>query len=130
MRPEGVKSRILWTGGIWVGKDVKDMEIIAAKGAVFTSRSVRRTQPTWRKDEVLALAGSPWSCKGPKVEAGHLAPLPRIREEAPAIEAGEAPREVLEDEAGSDPESSKHDTISDLLMGSSSSSSFTKERSY
>ena len=75
MRPEGVKNRSLWTGGSWVGKDVKDMEIIATKGAVFTSRSVRRTQPAWRKDEVLAFAGSPWSSKGPKVKAGHLAPL-------------------------------------------------------
>ena len=123
MRPEGVKNRSLWTGGSWVGKDVKDMEIIATTGAVFTSRSVRRTQPAWRKDEVLAFAGSPCSSKGPKVKAGHLAPLPRIREEAPAIEAGEAPREELQDEAGSDLESSNHDTISDLLMGSSSSSS-------
>ena len=54
---------------------------------------------------------------------GHLAPLPRIREEAPAVTAGEAPPEVLDDEAASDPESSKHDTISDLLMGSRGSSS-------
>ena len=75
-RPDGVKNRSLWTGGIWVGKDVKDMGIVAAKEAVFTTRSVRRTQPAWRKDEVLALTGSPWSSKGPKVKAGHLAPLP------------------------------------------------------
>ena len=88
MRPDGVKNRSLWTGGIWVGKDVKDMEIIATKEAVFTSRSVRRTQPAWRKDEVLSLTGSPWSSKGPKVKAGHLAPLPRIREEPPQVENG------------------------------------------
>ena len=63
------------------------------------------------------------------MKAGHLAPLPRIREEAPAIEAGEAPREELQDETGSDPESSKRDTISDLLMGSSSSSSSSAAQS-
>ena len=104
-------------------QDVKDMEIIATKGAVFTSRSVRRTQPPWRKDEVLALTGSPWASKGPKVKAGHLAPLPRIREEPAALESGGGPPDGLQDEAESDPESSKHDTISDLLMGSGQSSS-------
>ena len=123
MRPDGVKSRSLWTEGIWVGKDVKYMEIIATKDAVFTSRSVRRTQPAWRKDEVMALTGSPWSSKGPKVKAGHLAPLLRIREEPAAIEAAGNPPEELQIEAASDPESSKHDTISDLLMGSGQSTS-------
>ena len=125
MRPDGVKNRSLWTGGIWVGKDVKDMEIIATKEAVFTSRSVRRTQPAWRKDEVLALTGSPWSSKGPKVKAGHLAPLPRIREEPTSVEDGNQ-QDNLQDEAATDPDSSKHDTLSDLLMDASSTSSSSK----
>ena len=128
MRPDGVKNRSLWTGGTWVGKDVKDMEIIATKEAVFTSRSVRRTQPAWRKDEVLALTGSPWSSKGPKVKAGHLAPLPRIREEPPQVENGNQ-QDELQDEAATDPDSSKHDTLSDLLMDASSTRSSSKEPS-
>ena len=81
----------------WAGKDVKDMEITATKDSVFASRSVRRTQPAWRKEEVLALTGSPWLSKGPKV---------MIREEPPTVEDR---RPQVEDDAASDQESSKHD---------------------
>ena len=119
-KPGGVKNRSLWTGGIWVGKDDRDMDVITSKDGIFTSRSVRRTQPAWRARETLQLQGSPWTKKAPRLgRTAHAAPLPRIMEEpGREKEGGENEPEPAGDEAGSDVESSKHDTISDLLLSS------------
>ena len=119
-KPGGVKNRSLWTGGIWVGKDDRDMDVITSKDGIFTSRSARRTQPAWRARETLQLQGSPWTKKAPRLgHTAHAAPLPRIVEEpGKEKEGGENEPEPAGDEAGSDVESSKHDTISDLLLSS------------
>ena len=80
-KPSKQKGVSTWTGGIWVGKDQNDMNIIVTPTGQFASRSVRRCATPWRKDVINALVCSPWlKQKGPKTPAGLGTPLPVIME--------------------------------------------------
>ena len=80
-KPSKQKGVSAWTGGVWVGKDTVDMNIILTPSGQFASRSVRRCATPWRKDIILALKSSPWlKQKGPKTPGGLGTPLPVVFE--------------------------------------------------
>ena len=89
-QPVQKKSSSIWLGGVWVGKDSADMNVIVTPGGQFHTRSIRRGSSPWRPDVVQALTMSPWSKHKPSGPVGLLeAPLATIEER----QEGPDPRE-------------------------------------
>ena len=89
-QPVKQKGSSIWLGGIWVGKDNADMNVIITPGGQFHTRSIRRCSNPWRPDVVQALTMSPWSKHKASGPIGLMeAPLPVIEEKG----EGPDPRE-------------------------------------
>ena len=83
-QPARQKGTSVWVGGIWVGKDQADMNILLTVGGQFTTRSVRRCAYSWRRDVVQSLTLSPWSKSKTERPVSMLeAPLATIEEQHP-----------------------------------------------
>ena len=73
---KGTASSI-WSGGVWLGKNDKDENIVAIGDGVFFCRTVRRCSAAWRKEEVMNVSKA---AKVVKPRVG-FAPMPMIAEE-------------------------------------------------
>ena len=80
-QPAKKQGTSVWSGGIWVGKNAADMNVLVTASGQFQTRSVRRCSAPWRRDAVLALTSTPWTKeKALKIHGGLGAPLPAVVE--------------------------------------------------
>ena len=106
LRKPLTKTAANWHGGIWLGKNEADMDVVGIRDGVFRCKSVRRTSNAWRKDVVEQLECSPWmskSARRQKASTGYV-PMPVIREKVQG-EPGPDDHGSIADEAASDPNS-------------------------
>ena len=104
-KPARSHGTAVWVGGVWVGKDSADMNVLLTAGGTIHTRSIRRCANPWRADVVASLTNSPWSKSKSSRPVGLLeAPMPRIEEsqegkvegEIPLLPSGEVDKEAAE----------------------------------
>ena len=104
-KPAKVQGTAVWVGGVWVGKDGTDMNVLLTAGGTIHTRSIRRCANPWRADVVASLLDSPWNkSKGGRPIGLLEAPMPVIEEskegkvegEIPLLATGEIDQEAAE----------------------------------